>query len=168
MTDNAPGNGSGLQVSMETRAGPSKQCQLAGVGWGTERGAGAQAPLGGHRGGALAYGGVHTRAPSANSLPGLLLREDEGPTAASREREGWNRKGLGGGDVGSPPHPQPQTTADSAAHPQRSHRHLNDAAAPLSPTRHHSCQGGGGVASLASGGHVRGVTRQGGARHVTT
>jgi hypothetical protein len=27
---------------METRAGSSKQCQLAGVGWGTEGGAEAQ------------------------------------------------------------------------------------------------------------------------------
>lgn len=40
------------------------------------------------------------RATSANSLPGLLMREAEGPTIASREREGW-----GGGDIGSLPTP---------------------------------------------------------------
>lgn len=89
------------------KPGQALPSSVSWLGWAGARreGAGAQAPLGGHRGGALAYGGVHTRAPSANSLPGLLLREDEGPTAASREREGWNRKGLGGGDVGSPPTP---------------------------------------------------------------
>lgn len=128
----------------------------------------AQDRVRGHCGGAMTYTGVHTRATSANSLPGMLMREDEGPIAASREREGWNSNGLGGKGCWVSPHPQPQTTDHSAAHPQFSHPHLNQAAAALSPTRHHSCQGGGGVASLASGGHVRGVTRQSGARHVTT
>lgn len=111
MTDNAPGNGSWLQVSMETRAGSSKQCQLAGVGWGTERGAEAEGSWGPGSGGWAVWRGhdidsrVHIRATSANSLPGLLTRVDEGPTVASRGRERWHSKGFGGGDVGSPPTP---------------------------------------------------------------
>lgn len=48
----------------------------------------------------MTYSGMHMRATSANSLPGLLMREAEGPTIASREREGW-----GGGDIGSLPTP---------------------------------------------------------------
>lgn len=105
---------------------------------------------------------------SANFLSGLRLRKDKELIAASGEKEGENSSGLGGGCAGSPHHPQPQTADHSESRPQFSSPHLNQAAAALSPTRHHSCQGGGGVASLASGGHVRGVTRQGGARHVTT
>lgn len=138
-----------------------------GVGWGAERGAEAQCSPGTGSGGRALWRGrdvqwEHTRATSVNSLPGLLMRDQLQPLG--RQRDGTALV-LGGRDVGSP---HPQTTEHAAAHPQFSHPHLNWAAAVLSPTRHHSCQGGGGVASLASGGHVRGVTRQSGARHVTT
>ena len=127
--------------------------------------------LPGHRLGwvGTAEGPGHTGGTSAGSLHGVLKREGEGPLLRPLGRQ-RDRTAVvcGRGDIGSPPDPQSQTTYHAAVYPQFGYPHLNQAATAGSHTRHHSCQGGGGVASLASGGHVRGVTRQSGARHVTT